>query len=204
MSVDSYTTLIAEIPNYVDEVFTSADIDTFVDLAEDRINRDLRIPAMETALNVTLSGGVAAIPSGFRELKTAYIDGNPTRPLEMRPLDWIHTYHPHRASQSKPSFIGIDGTNFVFGPYPDSDYTLKGTYYKAFDPLSGSNETNWLTDNAKGFLLYACLIYASEFTRDERGERLWASKYDRELNRIKEETKRYRLASGMPLYASAG
>lgn len=203
MAVDSYSTLKTEISNYLDESYDAANVDTFIDLAEDRINRDLRIAAMETALSVTIASGVAAIPTGFRELKSAYVDSNPTSALEMVPLSSLYRDYPTRSSSGKPIVMAVEGSNFAFGPYPDSTYTIKGTYYKAFTALSTSNETNWLTSDAKALLLYACLTHAAEFSRDDEANKMWSARYENERKRVEKENDRYRFGHGISLRAVA-
>ena len=107
-----------------------------------RIYRDLRIRAMETALSDTIASGVIAVPSGYVEMKHAYIDGTPVQRLTRKTAEWVYQNYPTRSSGGKPKFFAREAGNLIFGPHPDSAYTVKGIYYKRLTALGTSNQTN--------------------------------------------------------------
>jgi hypothetical protein len=196
MAIDSYTTLQTAVSNWLDRTDSTGIVPDFISLAESRIYKDVRIRDMEAAISVTITGGLAAIPSDFLESKYFYINGSPIRKLEQRDTDWIFENYPTRSSDSKPYYYGIDGSNFVFGPYPDVEsYVLNGTYYKRLSALSGSNTTNWFTSNAPDVLLFASLVEAAGYYDDPRIAQ-WEAKYQDGVNLIKKERRREKRGSG--------
>lgn len=193
MAINSFSTLKTAVQNWWDRTDQDDRIDEFISLGEARIYRDLRIRAMETALSDTISSGVIAVPSDFRALKHAYVDGSPTKHLQQQSAEYIHDNYPTRSSTSKPEFIAQDGGNFIFGPYPDSAYTIKGMYYAALTALSTSNETNWFTSNAPDLLLCAAMTEAFSFEINEEREAKWLTRYEDIKNRIvKEDNRQFR------------
>lgn len=199
MAFNSYSGLKDTIGVWLQRTSSSDDIqvyaDDFIDIAEERLARDLRIRANEATLNVTLSGGAASIPSDFIEIKHAYIDGSPAQPLNPVPSDWLLDNYPTRSSDAKPVFLAEDGGSFIFGPYPDKDYVLKGVYYKRPAALSLANETNEWTDNCPDVLLWAALVETAPFLMNDQRIATWEAKYQAAKQRVnldeRKRTRRY-------------
>jgi hypothetical protein len=59
----------------------------------------------------------------------------------------------------------IEGSNFRFSPIPDSSYTARLTFYKAFDSIDGTTTTNHILTNHPDVYLYGALYFASTFIR---------------------------------------
>jgi hypothetical protein len=169
-------------------------------LGESRIYRELRIKTMETALSGTISSGVMSLPTDYVELKSAYVDGTPIAKLQRQSIDYIYEKYPYRSSTGKPKFIGREGTNFIFGPYPDSGYTVKGIYYARLPSLSISNTTNWFTINAPDILLWASLCEAEPFLKNDERSVVWEAKYQSAKAAIEAEDDKEQY-SGSPLTA---
>ncbi len=129
MALNTYSDLVTAIGTWLNRTDLASYIPDFIALAEERIYRSLRVKAMETALSSTISSGAIAVPSDYIELKSAYIDGSPTYALERLSVEEIYTKYPTRSSQGKPLYIAREGASFIFGPYPDGAYTVKGIYY---------------------------------------------------------------------------
>lgn len=202
MAITNYSELKTAISTWLhrDDLTTIApDLVTF---AENRIYRDLRIRCMETALSSAIASGVIAVPSGYIELKSAYVDGTPVGKLTRKDADFIYKNYPTRASGGRPVFIAREGESFIFGPYPDSAYTIKGIYYKRLPALSDSNTTNWFTTNAADLLLFAALCEAAPFIGNDSRIVVWEGKYNEVKERIKRED-RNEAFSGSVLSVSA-
>jgi hypothetical protein len=196
MTISTFTQLSTSVSNWLHRADLTAVVEDFIMAGEWKINRLLRIRAMEADLSVAISSGVAALPSDYVQLKYAYIDGTPTQPLQRKTAQWIGENYPTRSSSGKPLYIGRQGSNFVFGPYPDSAYTVAGVYYKRLDPLSGANETNWFTANAPDLLLYAALCEAAPYLKNDIRIAVWQAKFTEALGQVQGEADREELAGG--------
>lgn len=202
MAIDSYGALQTAIINRLHRANLTTLVPDFIALGEARIYRDLRIRCMETALSSAIASGVIAVPSGYVELKHAYIDGSPSGKLTRKNADFIYFNYPTRSADGKPKFIAREAESFIFGPYPDSAYTVKGVYYKRLDALSDSNTTNWFITNAPDILLYAALVEAADHTANDAALMKWEQKYNQVKDRIQRESDAEEF-SGSPLSMSA-
>lgn len=188
MSIASYSELQTAVINRLHRANLTALVPDFIALGEARIYRDLRVRCMETALNSAISAGVVALPSGYVELKHAYVEGSPIRKLQRKTPDFIYTKYPTRSSDRCPVYIAREAENFIFGPYPDSAYTVKGIYYKRLTALSDSNSTNWFTANAPDLLLFAALVEAADHVSNDAALMKWEGKYNQVKDRIQAES----------------
>lgn len=202
MAISTYSDLKNSLASWLNRDNLTSYIPDFIALGEARIYRELRIRAMETALSSTIASGVIAVPSDYVEMKYCYVDGSPSQHLLRKTAQWILEKYPTRSSDGKPKYFAQDAGNFIFGPYPDSAYTIKGTYYKRLTALSDSNTTNWFTTNAPGILLFAALLEAEAFMKNDPRIELWDAKYEEEKATIMREENAEQF-SGSPLYMSA-
>lgn len=188
MSIASYAELKTAVSAWLHR---GSSLDTvipdFITFGEARIYRDLRIKAMETALSSTIASGVIAVPDGYIELKHAYINGAPVQWLGRKDSEWIYANYPTRSSGGTPKFIAREADSFIFGPYPDSGYTVNGIYYKRLTALSTTNTTNWFTANAPDLLLFATLCEAAPYMVNDARIPLWEGKYETTMKRIQRE-----------------
>lgn len=196
MSIASYSELKTAVANWLNRSDLTSQVPDFITFGENRISRELRIRAMETALSSAISSGVVAVPSAYRELKHAYVDGSPTSILHRRDPQMIYEKYPTRSSTGRPVFIAREGSNFIFGPYPDSTYTIKGIYYAKLDALSDSNTTNWFTANAPDLLLYASLLAAEPYLKNDARIAVWENEYMKIKEQLEREERNEQFSGG--------
>lgn len=194
--IDSFTTLISSIITWADhdEINTSVATDLLT-LGEKRVYRDVRVRSMESTLSVTIAGGVATLPADFIGLKHVQISGNPDQPLGVVTDEFIYAKYPNRSSESKPLFCAVEGDNLIFGPYPDSGYTVKGIYYKRLTALSASNTTNFFTGDGVDALFWASLAESEPFLKNDSRLQIWEMKYQDAKRSIMKEQNKLRFAT---------
>lgn len=135
-------------------------------------------PWMETALSVTMASGVAALPSDYLGLKWAALNASPYRPLERKSAQQLYSRFPRSNGSGRPLWIARDQGSFVFGPEPDGDYAVVGTYYAKPTLLrSDSDGINWLVTNAPDLLLYGALLEAEPFLKNDSRIAIWRDFY---------------------------
>lgn len=190
MTISTYAQLKTAITNWLDvstTTFTST-IDDLVTLGEIRLFRECRTRDMENALSDTISAsGTVALPTGYTDLKFAYIDRTPVQHLERRSSEWIYRTYPQRTADRTPKYIARETTNFIFGPFPDSTYAIKGVYYKRFSPLSSA--VNALFTASPDLYLFACLAESEPLIGRDSRIALWNSKYQQILALVNGEDK---------------
>lgn len=197
MALTTYNELKSAIANWTHRGDIATYCDDLVTLAEARINREVRSTEMETALSVTIASGVAAVPSGFLELRHAYVDGSPSQKLYVKSAADIYDKYPTRASTGKPCFIAYDAGNFIFGPYPDSNYTIKGTYFRLQGPLSSGTYTLFTVN--PDLFLFAALAESSPFLVNDKRVQLWETKYRQIRDDVNTRSEGSRVGGGMAM-----
>lgn len=203
MALSTYSDLVAAVGTWLNRTDLASYAPDFIALAEERIYRNLRVKAMETALNETITGGVVTVPADYIELKSAYLDGSPAYALERLSVEEIYTKYPTRTSSAKPLYIAREGESFIFGPYPDGAYTLKGIYYARLAALSATNTSNWLTTHAPSLVLFGALAEAAPFLKDDQRIMIWETKFLAQLGDANKADKREGMR-GSTLAMSAG
>jgi hypothetical protein len=197
-AITDFTTLKAEVAAWLNRSDLTNEIPGFIQLGEFRIYRDLRVRQMETALSAAISSGVVAVPSGYVEMKYAYINGSPMVKMQRKDAEWIYHNYPTRSADGTPKFFAREAENFIFGPYPDSAYTVKGVYYKKLAALA---TTNWLTSDVPDLILFASLCEAAPYLVNDERVALWEKKYAQIKDRVQRNDDNEEF-SGSPLSAT--
>ena len=102
MALDTYDNLKSEIASFLNRDDLTANIDTFIDLAETRHARDLRIREMEAvSTSITTVAGTQSydLPTGYLELRYAMLQTSPYTMLQyMTPADFFRVYNINKFS----------------------------------------------------------------------------------------------------------
>jgi len=191
MSISTYNELQTSVKGFLSRdsvAFSGADyVPDLIMLGEKWIFRHARTRDMETALSVTMSSGVAALPADYVALKHARLTTTPTTPLAPVSPSWLYARFPLRSADEKPLYIAVDGSNFVFGPYPDSNYTLDGIYYARLTSIASS--ANALFTANPDLYLFAALAESEAFMKNDARVGLWMAKRDQILADVNGEDK---------------
>lgn len=175
MSIQTYAELQTAVSNWLHRGDLTSYIPDLITLGEARIMREVRTRDMETAFSDTIASGVIALPTGYLELKNAYVGSSTKIFLKRTSTESIYANYPLRSAEGEPRFIAREGTNFIFGPYPDSDYTIAGVYYKNIGPVSSSAHA--LFTNNPDLYLFAALAESEPFLKNDKRVSLWEAKY---------------------------
>ena len=198
MSLSTYTDLQSAVASFLHRADLTSNIPDFISLADSRINADLRHRAMETSQASTMASGVIAVPTNYIELKDAYISStSPYVDLDRKSSEWIYENFPQRTSQDVPAYIAREGSNFTFGPFPDSNYVVTLVYYNRFSALSSS--VNSVFTAYPGLWLFASLAEAAPFLKDDKRVQIWEAKYRDIFNLIQKENDDEFLSGSQPL-----
>lgn len=199
----TYSDLKTSIANWIHRTDLTSIIPDFIADAEIRIYNELRIRAMEYAFSETMSNGQIPLPNDFLEWKNLYLNTSPIQKLDRKSAEWIYQFYPNRTADGVPKYFTQDNSNLIFAPYPDSDYKVKGTYYRKFEALSDTVQTNWFTENASDLLRFAALCEAAPYCRDLTITQVWEQKYEAIKQRMM-RTERREEFSGSVLTMKAG
>ena len=170
----NYSQLVTEIQSYVENEFATADINTFIEQAEQRIYNTVQLPAIRrNVTGVTTAGNkYLAIPSDWlATFSLAVITAaGEYQYLLNKDVNFIRAAYPTNlpADRAIPEYYAIfDSNSFLLGPTPDSNYTAELHYY--YYPTSlVTATTTWLGDNFSSVLLYGSLLEAYTFMKGEQ------------------------------------
>lgn len=132
---------------------------------------------MEKALSGATSSGVFALPADYLEIKNLRTVGAPDTVLDRSSVFELYAIYPRNGVTGQPYAFARDGSNLVFGPSPDTNYTLAGTYYAKLPALSPSNTSNWLITDAPDLILAAAMKEAAAYTMDADAVGYWEDRY---------------------------
>ena len=189
----TYTQLLTLLPQYAerfDDAFINQ-IPTFISLAENRIATDLKQQGFQSVVTGTLPlTSSMAKPSFWKEtISFMYTnaDGEST-PLFLRPLEYLRNYWPNATVTDTPRFYAdYNATHFLFAPTPSTAFTFELVYYARLQPLSASNDSNWMTLNVPQALLAACMVEACRFVKNTARQEAWEGSYVAAANALKGE-----------------
>jgi hypothetical protein len=100
-------------------------------------------------------------------------------------------------SGSGPTHYSIEGDELLVYPTPDDSLSLDCTYYAKL-PALAENSTNWLLTKYPQIYLYATLVSASQFLKDNAGADYWGNLYAQAVAVAKASDVRA-MSSGSPL-----
>jgi hypothetical protein len=173
MAALTYAQLVAEVQSYTENQFSTADIDTFIKQAEERIYNTVQIPDLRRNQVGTTTTGNKYLTTPSDWLATyslAVIDSNNEYTyLLNKDVNFIRESFPDTdaAFYGKPKYYGIfDDNTFILGPTPDDNYTVE-LHFFYYPPSIVTAGTSWLGNNFSSALLYGTLLEAATYMKEE-------------------------------------
>ena len=202
MSLSNYSDLKTTVENYLGRSDLTAQIPTFIALAELRLSRQLRLRQMLKVVHTTTTGGDATLglPSDFLSMRDIYVNTNPRQPITyLSPSAFTRDARAHESG--KPIFYTQRGLEFELAPKPDSTYEVVMLYYAKPAALSNINLSNVFMANCPDALLYAALIEAEPYLMNDARIQTWTQLYGLAVVSIAESDNSSEYA-GVPLSMS--
>jgi hypothetical protein len=163
---DQDTALIARIP-------------TFVELAEAKFNRQLFVRQMEQRATALVDSGSSepefiSLPADFqsmRRVRLSSVTGKPCLAFKSgMQLDEYRFGVSDVAGQ--PRYFTVFGDEIELAPTPDAAYTVEMVYRRNVPPLA-TNDPNWLLSLAPDLYLYAALLEAAPYIKEDGRIQTW-------------------------------
>ena len=189
----TYDNLIAIVPQYLERSDTATinAIPTFITLAEFEIAQQIKTLGQLQIVEATMTSGNPVIQKPSRWRKTVsmnYTDANGDRhPILLRKYEYLTNYWPINTSTSAPLYYSDTSWDFWYiAPTPDQSYNFEVLYYERIQPLSSTNQTNWLTQNAPNAMLFGTLLQAMPFLKNDQRQ-IFEQKYQEAIQALKAE-----------------
>lgn len=183
----THAQLKAAIASWLKRSDLTSIIPTFIQLAEARISRELRLRSQITFTTLTASSGSASLPVDFLEFK-ALVYADDATPIRVGSLEQVLTDRA-RIDGYRPKFCVVTGDAIQFGPSADSTYSITAAYYAKFDALADDGDTNWLLTNHPGVYLWAACSEASPWMVNDERVVVWETKYAQDTQALKDADK---------------
>lgn len=185
MAISTYSELQSALGNWLGRSdVTATRYQEMIALCEAKLQRMIRTPEMETRnAAFTINAEYMALPTGFLEVKSFYLNTNPPTPVRFMSDDGINgLFNPN--STGIPKFFNIQASNFRFAPSPGGTYTASLTYYRRFTQLA-STTTNFVLTDHPDVYLYGSLVEAEGFLVNDSRIMTWRQQYDAALSELK-------------------
>ena len=113
------------------------------------------------------------------------------------------TYTVNNSQTVASEALTLGGDHFIFGPFPDSGYTVSGVYYQKATALSSTNTSTWMTANIPDILFAACMAAAQPFLKDNERTGMWDSIASSMLDMIIASEKAEKYSAGAMVITNA-
>lgn len=184
MALTTYTELKAAIADWIDRDDLTSQIPDFITLAEAEFNRVLLVPEREDDVTASVTGEKLLLPTDFYSVRSMYLNTDPRTLLEQMPLGELRNRWGWQSTGKPQNFAIQNGTELVFGPAPDTTYSVIMNYYKTITALSGSVASNWLLAAHPDIYLYGALCQAAQFMVDDARVPVWQQKHGLDMAQL--------------------
>jgi len=190
MTYNSLTSTVLQYLERSDAAVVNA-IPTFITLCEFEIAQNIKtLGQMEVVdSNMQIGNPVIAKPARWRKTTsmTLSVSGQ-KQPMLVRKLEYLNAYAQDVTATGIPLYYAdYDYDHWFVAPTPNQAYAFEALCYTRLEPLSSSNQTNWLTINAPNAMLFGTLKQTAPFLKNDARLALWKSMFDEALASLKTE-----------------
>lgn len=189
MTYDSLTESVKQYLERKDAAVVNA-IPTFITLAEFEIAEQIKTLGQLQIVTATMTAAnpVLQKPARWRKTVSMNVTVNGVKtPVLLRKYEYLKNYWPDASKTDTPLFYAdTDWDHWYLAPTPADDYAFEVLYYERISPLSESNQTNWLTQNAPNAMLFGTLLQAMPFLKNDQRQ-IFEQKYTQSLQALKSE-----------------
>jgi len=184
----NYAALVTAISDYTENTFLTADMNTFIQQAEQRIYNTIQFPSLRKNVTGVLTSGnkYLSCPTDFLSPFSMSVIENFGTATETytfllnKDVNFIREAYPTPADTALPKYYALFGptttagtppvpTNelsFILGPTPNAAYYMELHYYYYPESITTAL-TTWLGDNFDSVLLYGSLVEAITYMKGE-------------------------------------
>lgn len=189
MTYDSLTEIVLQYLERRDTAVVNA-VPTFITLAEFEIAEQIKtlgqLQIVESAM--TTSNPVLQKPARWRKTVSMNVNvAGKKQPVLLRKYEYLKNYWPDATATDVPLYYAdTNWDHWYLAPTPAEDYSFEVLYYERISPLSSTNQTNWLTQNAPNAMLFGTLLQAMPFLKNDQRQ-IFQQKYSESLQALKGE-----------------
>jgi hypothetical protein len=175
----NYAALVTAVSDYTENTFPTADMDTFIKQAEQRIYNTIQFPSLRKNVTgvTTVSNKYLACPDDFLSVYSMAVfpTGGEYIYLLNKDVNFIREAYPQPTDTGTPKYYALFGPQstllteltFILGPTPDAVYNVELHYFYYPQSIVTAG-TSWLGDNFDTVLLYGTLVEAYTYMKGEQ------------------------------------
>ena len=173
-----YSTLCSQVQNYVENSFSTDQLNVMITQAEQRIYNTVQLPDLRRNVTGVTSANVAYLscPGDFLasySLAVIDTDGSYSYLLN-KDVNFIREAYVKPTDTGLPKFYAIFGPqsadqkelSFILGPTPDKNYDVELHYFFYPESIVTAGST-WLGDNFDSALLWGTIVEAYVYLKGE-------------------------------------
>lgn len=169
------------------EVFEQ--LPSLINLAERDLATKLKILGNKISVTASMVAGTSVYPKPNRWRETTSInfgvDVSPLQkrtPLYPRSLEYCRFYWPNSEERAEPEFYAdYDYQHWLIVPTPVAAYPFEVLFWQLLPLLDAANQQNYWTDYAPQALLYAALVQATPYLKNDERIQTWTTFYNDQL-----------------------
>lgn len=173
-----YSELVTAVQDYVENTFSTDQINLFIQQAEQRIFNSVQLPDLRKNVTgtTTLNNKYLSCPNDFLSVYSlAVVNGTGNYSyLLNKDVNYIREAYPSPSSTGLPRFYAIFGPqsadplelSLILGPTPDDAYTVELHYFSYPESIVTAGQS-WLGDNFDSALLWGTIVEAYLFLKGE-------------------------------------
>ena len=193
MSIASYNDLLVKIPQWAERVDIAPElIQDFIYMAEAECSQLLRVPAMENAVECTVTNGRIKIPFDYMELRRLTHEGedNVLQYLSWDQFVQVNIQGGVYQETTTPQYFSRQGADWFISPEPADDSIILCHYYRYIPALGDDQDTNWLLKVSPQAYLFGSLKYLFDYVMDQDRAKYWSDRFLGEMNKLQEIAER--------------
>jgi hypothetical protein len=187
----NYAQLVTAIQDYCEQTFATADINIFIQQAEQRVYNSVQLPALRRNVTgtTTIANKYLSAPTDWlATYSLAVIDAaGDYEYLLNKDVNYIREAYPSASDSGKPLYYALfDQNSFILGPTPDANYSMELHYFYYPESIVTAG-TTWLGDNFDSVLLYGTLLEAYTYLKGEQDViSVYKQRYDEAMMLLKQ------------------
>ena len=189
MTYDDLTSTVLQYLERKDSAVVNA-IPTFISLAEFEIAQEIKTLGQLQVVESTMTSAnpVLQKPARWRKTVSMNVSVNGVyQPVLLRKYEYLKNYWTDASKTDVPLYYAdTDWDHWYLAPTPADTYTFEVLYYERIAPLSSTNQTNWLTQNAPNAMLFGTLLQAMPFLKNDQ-RTIFQQKYTEAMQALKTE-----------------
>lgn len=188
MTLSTYSELKTAIADFLNRDDLTANIPTFISLAEASMNRRLRHWRMEKRSTSTLSERFSDVPTGWLETIRFNVVGK--RPLKLvSHAKMMEMRGAANDETGEACYYAHTAGEFELYPTPSGGTSVELLYYTKIPALSDTETSNWLLSEAPDAYLYGALVHTAPYLQEDARLAVWGGLYGDTINGLEASSK---------------